>query len=75
MELSEDQIIQKHAKKCGYNGQNLFFPNEYENSCISCNCNMIKRKNELSEISRRKSKHHESTKICGKIFLLLYRCI
>ena len=36
MELSEDEIIQKYGKRCGYcNGNNLLLY-EYEFTCFSC---------------------------------------
>ena len=54
MELTEDQILKKHAKHCGHCSQNTLLPYEYEWSCISCGLNLIKRKHELSKIQRKK---------------------
>ena len=30
MNLSEDEILEKHAKKCGHCNQNILLPYEYE---------------------------------------------
>ena len=54
MNLSEDQIIEKHAKKCGHCNRNTLLPYEYEHTCFLCGHNVIKRKNELSKIQRKK---------------------
>ena len=54
MELTEDETIQKYAKHCGHCNRNTLFPSEYEWSCFSCNYVVSKRKNELSEIQRKK---------------------
>ena len=54
MELSEDEIIQKYAKNCGHCKRNTILPYEYEWTCIACGYNVNKRKNELSEIQRKK---------------------
>ena len=54
MELSEDEIIQKYAKDCGHCKRNTILPYEYEWTCIACGYNVNKRKNELSEIQRKK---------------------
>ena len=35
MELSEDQIIEKYAKKCGRCKRNTLLPYEYEFTCFS----------------------------------------
>ena len=55
MELTEDQKIEKYAKKCLHCSRNTFFPYEYEWTCISCGFNINKRKHELSEIQRKKN--------------------
>ena len=52
--MSEDQIIAKYAKKCGHCNRNTLLPYEYEFTCFSCGYNVIKRKNELSKIQRKK---------------------
>ena len=54
MELTEDQIIEKYAKKCLHCNRNTLLPYEYEWSCFSCNYVVSKRKNELSKIQRKK---------------------
>ena len=54
MELTEDQIIEKYAKKCGHCNRNTLLPYEYEFTCFSCGYNVIKRKNELSKKQRKK---------------------
>ena len=54
MELTEDEIIQKYAKRCGHCNRNTLLPYEYEWSCFSCNYVVSKRKNELSKIQRKK---------------------
>ena len=54
MELTEDQIIEKYAKKCLHCNRNTLLPYEYEWSCFSCGYNVNKRKHELSKIQRKK---------------------
>ena len=54
MELSENEIIKKYAKKCGNCSQKTLLPYEYELTCISCGFNVIKRKHELSKNQRKK---------------------
>ena len=54
MNLSEDQIIEKYAEKCGHCNRNTLLPYEYEYTCFLCGYNVIKRKNELSKIQRKK---------------------
>ena len=54
MELTEDEIIEKNAKKCLHCNRNTLVPYEYEFTCFSCGDNVIKRKNELSKIQREK---------------------
>ena len=51
MELTEDENIQKHGEQCV---RNTSLPYEYELTCISWGYNVIKRKHELSKISREK---------------------
>ena len=53
MELTEDGIIQKNAKKCGHCNQNTLLPYEYEFTCFLCGYNVSKRKHELSKIQRK----------------------
>ena len=54
MELREDEIMQKYAKKCLHCNRNMLLPYEYEWTCISCGFNINKRKHELSKIQRKK---------------------
>ena len=58
MELTEDEIIQKYAKRCGHCNRNTLLPYEYEGSCFSCNYVVSKRKNEVSKIQRKKNKFY-----------------
>ena len=54
MELTEVEIIQKNAKKCGHCTRNSLLPYENEFTCFSCGFNVNKRKHELSKIQRKK---------------------
>ena len=54
MELTEDEMIQKYAKRCGHCNRNTLIPYEYEFTCFSCGYNVNKRKHELSKIQRKK---------------------
>ena len=54
MELTENETIQKYGKHCGHCNRNTSLPYEYEYTCFSCVYNVIKRKNELSKIQRKK---------------------
>ena len=54
MSLSEDEYIQKYAKKCGHCNRYTLLPYEYEFTCFSCGYNVNKRKHELSKIQRKK---------------------
>ena len=54
MELTEDEIIEKYAKKCLHCNRNTLLPYEYEFTCFSCGYNVNKRKHELSKIQRKK---------------------
>ena len=54
MELTEVEIIQKYAKRCGHCNRNTLLPYEYEFTCFSSDYNVIKRKHELSKIQRKK---------------------
>ena len=55
MELTEDEIIQNYAKKCGHCSRNTSLPYEYEWTCFSSGFNLIKRKHELTKIQRKKT--------------------
>ena len=55
MELTEDEIIQRYAKKCGYCHRKTLLPYEVEWSCLLCGFNLIKQKHELSKIQRKKN--------------------
>ena len=54
MEITEVEIIEKHAKKCGHYNRNTLLPYENEFTCFSCGYNVNKRKHELSKIRRKK---------------------
>ena len=54
MELTEDKTIQKYAKHCGHCNRNTLLPHEYEFTCFSCGYNVIKHKQELSKVQRKK---------------------
>ena len=53
MELTADEIIQKHGKRCGHCNRNTLLPYENEIICFSCGFNVNKRKHELSKIQRK----------------------
>ena len=55
MELTEDEIIQKYAKRCGHCSRNTLLPYEDEYTCISCGYKVIRRKHEISKIQRKKN--------------------
>ena len=54
MNLTEDEILQKYAKRCRHCNRNTLLPYEYEFTCFSCGYNVSKRKKELTKIQRRK---------------------
>ena len=54
MELSENKTELKNAKRCGHCNRNILLPYEYEFTCLTCGYIVIKRKNELSKIQRKK---------------------
>ena len=54
MDLSEDEIIRKYAKRCGHCTQNTKLPNQFDFTCFSCGYNVNKRKHKLSKIQRKK---------------------
>ena len=54
MNLTKDQIIEKYGKHCGHCRRNTLLPYEYEWTCLSCAFNVIKRKNELTKIQKKK---------------------
>ena len=55
MELTEDEIIQTHARNCLLCMRKKLLPYEYERTFTSCGYNVVIRKTELSKISRNKS--------------------
>ena len=69
MELTEDEIIEKHATRCGHCKRNTLLPYEYERTCISCGYNVIKRKHELTK-SQRKGRNFNNrlNRLSSKIF-------
>ena len=76
MELTEDEIIQKYAKRCGRCNRNTLLPYGNEFTCIVCGYNVKNRKNELSKIQRKKNKFCKSIKICrSQNIFHLSRCI
>ena len=54
MELTEDEIRQKYAERCGHCNRNTLLPYEHEYTCKACGYNVNKRKHELSKIQRKK---------------------
>ena len=54
MELTEDHIIKKYAKRCGHCNRNTLLLYEYEWTCFSCGYNVNKGKLELSKMQRKK---------------------
>ena len=71
MSLSEAEIIQTYAKRCGHCNPNTLLPYDYEFTCVSYGYNVIKRKHELSKIQRKKTNFIDRLKYAEfKIFLL-----
>ena len=64
MEFTEHEIFQKDAQKCMQCTRNILLPHEYERSFIACEYNVIKRKNELSKFSWKKSTLHQPITKC-----------
>ena len=54
MDLSEEEIFEKYAKRCGHCNRNTLLPYDYEFTCCSCGYNVIKQKHELSKTQRKK---------------------
>ena len=54
MELTEEQINENHAKRCGHCNRITLLLYEYEYTCFSCGYNVSERKHELSKIQRKK---------------------
>ena len=54
MELTDDEIIQKHAKNCGHCNRNTLLPYSYDFTCFLRGYNVSKRQHELSKIQRKK---------------------
>ena len=52
--MTEDQIFEKYAKRCGHCNRNTLLPYEKEFTCFSCGYNVNKRKHELSKIQRKR---------------------
>ena len=55
MQLTEDQTIDKYGKKCMHCTGITLLPFEYDWTGFSCGCNVMKRKNELLKVQRKKS--------------------
>ena len=77
MNLTEDEIIGKYAKRCEDCNRKTLLPQEYEFTCIACGFNEIKTKHELSKIQRKKKIFINRLKYAGhKIFcicIVLYK--
>ena len=56
MELAENHIIAKHGKKSMHCTKNTLLPYEFEYICNACGYNVMKQRNELSKILRKKIK-------------------
>ena len=56
MELTEDEMIQTHARNCLFCMRKKILPYEYEWTFTSCGYKVVIRKTELSKISRNKRK-------------------
>ena len=54
MELTEDEIFERHGKPCGHCNGNTLLPYEYGWTCISCGFSLIKRKHDLTKLKRKK---------------------
>ena len=54
MELTEDEIIQKHGKRCGHCNRITLLPYEYEFNCSSCGYTVNKQKHDLSKLQGKK---------------------
>ena len=54
MKLTEEKFFQGYVKKWGHCNRDTLLPYEYEWSCLSCGVNLIKRKQELSNLQRKK---------------------
>ena len=54
MELTEDETIEKHGKRCGHCNRNTLLPYEFEFTCFSCGYIVNKRRHELPQIQRKK---------------------
>ena len=55
MELTENEILENYAKRCGHCNQSTLLPHEYEFTCFSCGYNIIKREHQLSKLQRKKN--------------------
>ena len=54
MEITEDEFIEKFARKGMHCTRKMLLLYEYELGCIYCGCDVLKPKNELSKLSRKK---------------------
>ena len=54
MKLIEDVFSEKYGKQCMDGLRWTLLPLDYEWSCLSCGCNVMKRKNEITEMRRKK---------------------
>ena len=67
MELTDDDIIKKHAKQCRSCNRNGILPYQYEWwSCYFCNYNITKQNHELTLAQRKKQSFSSRLKYAGK---------
>ena len=53
MELTEDEFFQIYGRKCMHCTRNTILPYQYEWTCFSCGYKVIKRKNELTNSTKK----------------------
>ena len=54
MYLTEHEIIQRYGKFCPSCNRNTMLPYEYHHTCYFCNHNIVKTKEQLSNVSKKK---------------------
>ena len=72
MELLEDEIFATYGKHCCHCKRNTLLPYEYEWICVSCEYNVIKRKDELSKKQRKKRFINRMKNAEQKIFCICF---
>ena len=60
MELTEDHITEKYAKKCLQCLRKTLLPFYYECTCIACGYNVLQWKEKRTQNSTGKNEHYES---------------